>query len=120
MVKSRQTRAFTEPASLSVSYVEKINMFFRTPLVKFIYNQVLHIRLKKSWSLVSHFPSIFKIFHVLHLVLFTYIMLCDFYPVSKPRQYGNRVTYLNLAIALPEVVLHVWTFTRILEKIGMV
>ncbi len=43
-------------------------------------------------------------------------MVCDFYPVTDPKIYGNPNTDFGLAISVPEIVIIIWTISLILEK----
>ena len=48
------------------------------------------------------------------LILFSYVLLCDFYPLTAS---GNPVTRLNIAISIPEVILIIWVITFALDEI---
>jgi hypothetical protein len=54
-------------------------------------------------------------------MLFSYVMLCDFFPVPRPEQADERYdTSLGLLISIPEVVLIFWVFMHILDEIRQV
>jgi hypothetical protein len=50
--------------------------------------------------------------YLLFLILFSYVILCDFNKISKP----NKETSVNLKISIPEVVLIIWVFTFALDE----
>ena len=51
----------------------------------------------------------------MYLILFSYVILCDFYPIYNNR---NKQTSLGLPISVPEVVLIIWTTTFLFEEIS--
>ncbi len=109
--------------SHSKGYCQKLASFFETPIVKFTYNQVcVRVCLIVLLTIIlvfnfKFFSLYFKTFHIFYLLLFTYVMLCDFYPVTSAGHYGNPQTKFGLKISLPEIVLIIWTITIIFEKI---
>jgi hypothetical protein len=42
--------------------------------------------------------------YILFLLLFSYVMLCDFYPIPTNQNFTN----LGLPISIPEIVLIIW------------
>lgn len=48
------------------------------------------------------------------LLLFSYVLLCDFFPLNSPQK---RLTHLGLAISIPEVVLIIWVSTFFIEEV---
>lgn len=81
----------TNPTNEKPSYLRNIYYFYKTPLVKFVYYQA---------------------FYVLFLLLFSYVMLCDFFPIPSPigRSYP-------LVISAFEVLLIIWVIALLLDKI---
>ena len=57
-----------------------------------------------------------KAAYLLYLILFSYVILCDFYPLYQ----ANELTSRGLAISIPEIVLIIWTFTFGLDEIRQV
>jgi hypothetical protein len=55
----------------------------------------------------------FKFSHILFLSLFTYVILCDFYPL--PVQPNS--TNLGLSISIPEIVLILWVLALFFDEI---
>lgn len=80
----------------SSTYTKKLISFFNVPYIKFVYNQLMFLLL---------------------LVLFSYVLMCDFYPVeqvdSHGVQFGQRVKW-------PEFVLTACVFVFALDAIYMV
>jgi len=71
---------------------QKLDDFLVTPCVKFFYHSV---------------------FYLLFLILFSYVLLCDFYMIGQQ----NKNTSLGLLISIPEILLIIWVFTFALEKV---
>lgn len=55
-----------------------------------------------------------KIAYILFLTLFTYVLLCDFFPISTNQYVTER---FSLSIALPEVLLHIWVISSSIDFI---
>ena len=70
----------------NLSYRTKINEFLQAPIVKFAYDKILYLAF---------------------LILFSYVLLCDFKPIS---------TYPNGFISPYEIVLMIWVFSFLIEK----
>lgn len=56
----------------------------------------------------------FQFSYLLFLVLFSYILLCDFYPIGYK---GNESTRFNTYISILEIVLIIWVLTFTCEEI---
>ncbi|CAF0977505.1 unnamed protein product [Brachionus calyciflorus] len=76
-----------------LNYWTCLNHFLKAPYVKFIYDQFSYL---------------------MFLILFSYIMLCDFYPVDI---IGKRETKFNTYISVLEIVLIIWILTFTCEEI---
>lgn len=57
---------------------------------------------------------LFQVFFFMFLILHSYVLLCDFYPIDNP---GNPATSLGLSISIPEIVLIIWVITFAIDKI---
>ena len=52
------------------------------------------------------------------MVLYSYVILCDFFPINFKE--GVYETHLGLAISIPEIVLIFWVATYALEEMRQV
>lgn len=52
-------------------------------------------------------------------MLFSYVMLCDFYPMPVPK-YDNDTTHLGLSISIPEIVLIIWIIMFTVDEVRQV
>ncbi|CAF0980027.1 unnamed protein product [Brachionus calyciflorus] len=75
------------------NYFQFLYHFLNTPFVKFIYHQI--------W-------------YLLFLLLFSYVVLCDFSKFETPKY---PTTSFELAISIPEIVLMIWIFAFVTEEI---
>jgi hypothetical protein len=94
-----------------IKQLNHILEFIDTPLIKFAYHQVNTLTINTLYlyleqSLFTNISQL-KSFYILFLTLFSYVMLCDFYPVNN----GDPTTSLGLAISIPEIVLIIWVAT---------
>jgi transient receptor potential cation channel subfamily M protein 7 len=67
--------------------------FMTTPCVKFVYH---------------------SLFYFLFLILFSYVLLCDFYLINRS---PDSTTSLGVYISVPEIVLIIWVFTFAVDKV---
>lgn len=84
---------YTERKHQLGNFIKNLISFMNTPLIKFMYNQILL---------------------VMFLLLFSYVMLCDFYPTYVT---NNQTTSLGLSISIPEVILIFWVTSYAVEEI---
>ncbi len=103
----------------SLSIGEKVYYFIKAPIIKFVYSQVCCICLfVRRFFKVYYFVYLFflKIFYALFLMLFSYIMLCDFFPVATEMKDLN----LGVGISVPEIILIIWIFLYTIDEIRQV
>ena len=57
--------------------------------------------------------------YLIFLLLFSYVLLCDFYPIYQDPTLNPTLiaTHLNIRISIIEVVVIVWVFSFIAESI---
>ena len=85
-----------EPTGESLSYLKQVVSFIRAPFVKFVYNQITFL---------------------LFLLLFSYFILCDFYPIRQKtadgEEFGDDVDPV-------EIILNAWVLIYALDEIHLV
>ena len=60
-----------------------------------------------------------KFFFILFLLLFSYILLCDFEQINKKSEHFESVygKFRNVVVAIPEIVLIIWVSVFVLEEL---
>lgn len=117
-------------------YLKNLSMFVDAPCVKYLYNLVNPLSAIRFIA----FPFFFQYSHVIFLMLFSYVILCDFFPLyasqcilSTEEQHGtNDRSVLNATEsfkyglqqhdrpATTELILAVWIFILFCEEIRQV
>ncbi|CAF4833002.1 unnamed protein product, partial [Rotaria sp. Silwood1] len=78
----------------NISWLDKINYFYKAPIVRFYY---------------------YTIFFIIFLGLFSFVILVDYFPLNIYNE--NRSGYKNLLIPITEIILHVCVWSLIVEEI---
>jgi hypothetical protein len=82
-----------EKKNIIVNNLTRLYFFYEAPVVKFAY---------------------FQLSYLLFLILFSYVLLCDFYPIEISKNLSGRH---GLLIGIPELLLIIWTVTLSLDMI---
>ncbi|CAF3036069.1 unnamed protein product [Rotaria socialis] len=77
-----------------VPWTAKLGYFYRAPIVRFYY---------------------YTIFFAIFLALFSYVLLVDYFPLNIYNE--RRSGYSNLYIPITEIILHICTWSLIIEEI---
>lgn len=70
--------------------LEKLICFYECPIVRFYY---------------------YGIFFISFLLLYSYVILVDYYPIKQP------ISFFNFGINRMEMILHLWLLTYLIEEI---
>ena len=96
-----------------MKYYKKIYYFITAPFVIFIFHQVCKTKYFRKSQIHVKKKSI-QDFFILFLILFSYVILCDFYPIHNTT---NMWVKQGIYISAPEIVLIIWVFTFAMEKV---
>ncbi len=101
-----------------LNYLKCIFWFMQTPFVKFVYNQVSWLMFLRrflvkniKWALFK-----FKISFFCFILLLSYVLLCDFYPVDYSGDFSFQIND-GLFISIWEIILIVWVLNFALDEI---
>lgn len=74
-------------------YFSRLYNFFQAPIVKFLYDKILYF---------------------IFLIMYCYVILCDFHPMEESNE---SPTTLSLNIGVLEVILIIWVFSIIIDRL---
>lgn len=95
-----------------LNVIERLLLMYDIPQTKFIFDTVSILKNNFILNRLKLYIYFAKIFHLLFLILFSYMLLCNYYSISNI-QYSIYETYLGLKITIIEIVLIIWRFSYI-------
>ena len=100
------------------NYLKCLFAFIQIPFVKFFYNQVC----KMSFIFLFQIKFIKQVFFLIKmsyygfLILFSYIILCDFWQVDYVNESKSSANF-GMLISIWEVILIIWVLNFLLDEI---